>query len=94
MAAYHPNIHGMSGLSAPDFPQYGSTKPHGLPHAFGLNARLRAFSFGYRVMPIPNRNGQSPKSSKSAAPAVAVARRVGGLPVLKDNYFHDHAARH
>ena len=64
-----------------------------LPHAFGLNARLRAFSFGYRVVPIPNRNGQPPKSSKSAAPAGAVARRVGGLPVLKDNYFHDYAAR-
>ena len=64
-----------------------------LPHAFGLRARLRAFSFGYRVMPIPNRNGQSPKSSKSAAPASAFARRVGALRVLKDNGFHDFAPR-
>ncbi len=27
---------------------------HGLPHAFGLSARLRAFSCGYRAMPIPH----------------------------------------
>ena len=64
-----------------------------LPHAFGLNARLRAFSFGYRVVPIPNRNGQPPKSSKSAAPATAVARRVGALLVLKDYYHHYLASR-
>ncbi len=33
---------------------------------------------------MPNRQGQPPKSSKSAAPATAVARRVGGRPLLKD----------
>ena len=64
---------------------------NGLPHAFGLNARLRAFSFGYRVVPIPNRNGQPPKSSKSDAPATAVARRVGALLVLK-YYYHNYLA--
>ena len=64
-----------------------------LPHAFGLNARLRPFSSGSRVLPIPNRHGQSPKSPKSAAPATAVARRVGVTTVLKDNGFHDFAPR-
>ena len=43
-------------------------------------------------MPIPNRNGQPPKSSKSAAPAIAVARRVGAL--LPAGHFYDFAARH
>ena len=44
-------------------------------------------------LPVPNRHGQSPKSSKSAAPASAFARRVGALRVLKDNGFHDFAPR-
>jgi hypothetical protein len=64
-------------------PPHRLTKPvTGSPTRSG-NARLRAFSSGYRVLPIPNRHGQSPKSSKSAAPATAVARRVGALPVPK-----------
>jgi hypothetical protein len=63
-----------------------------LPHAFGLSARLRAFSSGYRVVPIPDRNGHAPKSSKSAAPAKAVARRVGALP--PKGHPHDFAARY
>lgn len=63
-----------------------------LPHAFGLSARLRAFSSGYRVVPIPDRNGHAPKSSKSAAPAKAVARRVGAQ--LPKGHLHDFAARY
>jgi hypothetical protein len=55
-----------------------------LPHAFGLRARLRAFSFGYRVLPIPNRKGQSPKSSKSAASGYRRRPTRGGSTVLKD----------
>lgn len=42
------------------------------------DARLRAFSSGSRVLPMPDRHGQSPKSPKSAAPATASARRVWG----------------
>ena len=54
-----------------------------LPHAFGLHARLRAFSFGYRVLPIPNRKGQSPKSSKSAASGYRRRPTRGGTTVSK-----------
>ena len=74
---------------------HGTAQPsrHGLPHAFGLNARLRPFSSGYRVLPIPNRHGQSPKSPKSAAPATAVARRVGVTTVPEDHGFHHFAPR-
>ena len=58
-----------------------------LPHAFGLHARLRAFSFGYRVLPIPKRNGQSPKSSKSAASGYRRRPTRGGTTGSKGHYF-------
>ena len=92
--ADYPNIHGMSGLSPHEMPRHGLTKPPRLPHAFGLNARLRAFSCGYRVVPITNRNGQPPKSSKSAAPASAVARRVGDYWFPKDTTSLIRSAKH
>ena len=60
---------------------------HWLPHAFGLRARLRAFSFGYRVLPIPNRKGQSPKSSKSAASGYRRRPTRGGTTGSKGHYF-------
>ena len=56
---------------------------YGLPHAFGLNARLRAFSSGYRVLPIPNRHGQSPKSPKSAASGYRRRPTRGGTTGFK-----------
>ncbi len=44
------------------------------------------------MLPIPNRNGQPPKSSKSATPAIAFARRVGELlpsrTTLKGSLVH------
>ena len=58
-----------------------------LPHAFGLRARLRAFSLGYRVLPIPNRKGQSPKSSKSAASGYRRRPTRGGTTGSKGHYF-------
>ena len=58
-----------------------------LPHAFGLRARLRAFSFGYRVLPIPNRKGQSPKSSKSAASGYRRRPTRGGTTGSKRHYY-------
>ena len=65
----------------------------GSPTRSGSTPDFELFPIGYRVLPIPNRHGQSPKSSKSAAPASAFARRVGALRVLKDIGFHDFAPR-
>ena len=41
------------------------------PHVFGLSARLRAFSSGYRVASMTNRQLRPPKCAKSAAPGTA-----------------------
>jgi len=42
------------------------------PHVFGPSARLRAFSSGYRVASMTNRQLRPPKSAKSAAPGTAM----------------------
>jgi hypothetical protein len=74
------NIHGMSGQASIGTPLLRLNEAvTGSPTRSGLTPDFELFPCGYRVVPIPNRHGQPPKSSKSAAPATAVARRVGGL---------------
>jgi hypothetical protein len=48
------------------------TSPTTSPHVFGLSARLRAFSSGYRVASMTIRQLRPPKSAKSAAPGTAM----------------------
>jgi hypothetical protein len=83
----------MSGLASNGTPLLRLNEAvTGSPTRSGLTPDFELFPCGYRVVPIPNRNGQPPKSSKSAAPAIAVARRVGAL--LPEGHFYDFAARH